>query len=251
MRHPKSSAIDWLRFGGVLFDLDGVLTDTASLHARAWKQTFDELLRLRAESAGEPFREFDIDGDYRRHVDGKPRFDGVRDFLRARSIDLPEGPEDAAPGLSSVRAVGNRKNELVNQLFRDEGVEPFPGSVALLRRVRELGLKTAVVTSSNDCDVVLSAAKIQDLFEAKVDADVATRRSLAGKPAPDTFLEAARELSLEPARAVVVEDAISGVQAGRSGDFGLVIGVARKGNAADLEQAGAHLVVEDLAEIVP
>lgn len=246
-----SSAINWSSFDGVLFDLDGVLTDTASLHARAWKQTFDELLRLRADQHGEPFREFDIDEDYHHYVDGKPRFDGVRSFLESRSIDLPEGPDDAAPGFDSVRAVGNRKNELVNRLFREEGVEPFEGSVALLRRVRELGLETAVVTSSNNCDAVLSAAKIQDLFAAKVDGDVATRRELKGKPAPDTFLEGARELGIEPARAVVVEDAISGVQAGRSGAFGLVIGVARKGNSAALAENGADLVVEDLAELLP
>jgi beta-phosphoglucomutase family hydrolase len=245
-----SSPVDWDRFEAVLFDLDGVLTDTASLHSEAWKQTFDEFLRQRAEASGEPFREFDIGEDYRRYVDGRPRYDGVRDFLHSRGIELPEGPEGAAPGFDSVRALGNRKDELVNRLFGERGVVPFAGSLALLRRVRERGLRTAVVTSSANCTAVLAAAKIQDLFDAKVDGVVAAGRALAGKPAPDSFLEGARELGVPPARAVVVEDAISGVQAGRSGGFGLVIGVARKGNARDLADNGADVVVEDLAELL-
>lgn len=250
MPPAESNTVDWGRFDAVLFDLDGVLTDTASLHSEAWKQTFDEFLRQRSEASGEPFREFDIRDDYHRYVDGRPRYDGVRDFLRSRAIELPEGPERAAPGLDSVRAVGNRKDELVNRLFEERGVVPFAGSLALLRQVRERGLRTAVVTSSANCESVLAAAKIRDLFDARVDGVIAARRALAGKPAPDTFLEGARELGVPPARAVVVEDAISGVQAGRAGGFGLVIGVARKGNARDLADNGADVVVEDLSELL-
>ena len=244
------SDVDWSRFGAVLFDLDGVLTDTASLHAEAWKQTFDELLRGRAEASGAPFREFALVDDYTAHVDGKPRFDGVRDFLASRGIVLPEGPDDAPPGFDSVQAVGNRKDGLVHRIFRERGVTPFPGSVAFARQAKSLGLRIGIVTSSGNCEAVLSAAGIPDLFDGHVDADVAKRRSLAGKPAPDTYLECARELGLDAARAVVVEDAIAGVQAGRAGRFGLVIGVARKGNARALRESGADLVVEDLAELV-
>jgi beta-phosphoglucomutase family hydrolase len=250
MSPEQSGSIAWDRFDAVLFDLDGVLTDTARLHTEAWKQTFDEFLRRRAEATGEPFRPFDPGSDYLRYVDGRPRFDGVRDFLRSREIDLPEGPDEAAPGFDTVRAVGNQKNELVNELFEARGIEAFPGSVALVRQLRAAGLRTGVVTSSGNCEVVLAAAKIQDLFEVKVDADLAARKQLAGKPAPDTFLEAARALGSEPGRSVVVEDAISGVQAGRSGGFGLVIGVSRKGNADALRESGADVVVSDLAELV-
>jgi beta-phosphoglucomutase family hydrolase len=245
-----AAKIAWERFDAVLFDLDGVLTDTASLHTEAWKQTFDEFLRRRSEATGEPFRPFDPGADYLRYVDGRPRFDGVRDFLRSREIDLPEGPEDAPPGFDTIRAVGNHKNALVNEIFESRGVEAFSGSVALVRQLRAAGLRTAVVTSSGNCEVVLAAAKIQDLFEVKVDGELAARKRLAGKPAPDAFLEAARALGAEPARSVVVEDAISGVEAGRSGGFGLVIGVARKGNAEALRESGAHVVVSDLAELV-
>jgi beta-phosphoglucomutase family hydrolase len=250
MSPDQTGKIAWDQFDAVLFDLDGVLTDTARLHTEAWKRTFDEFLRRRAEATGEPFRPFDPGADYLRYVDGRPRFDGVRDFLRSREIDLPEGPDEAAPGFDTVRAVGNQKNELVNELFESRGVEAFPGSVALVRQLRTAGLRTGVVTSSGNCEAVLAAAKIQDLFEVKVDADLAARKQLAGKPAPDTFLEAARALGSEPGRSVVVEDAISGVQAGRSGGFGLVIGVARKGNADALRESGADVVVSDLAELV-
>jgi beta-phosphoglucomutase family hydrolase len=250
MSREQSAEIAWDRFDAVLFDLDGVLTDTARLHTEAWKQTFDEFLRRRSEASGEPFRPFDPGADYLRYVDGRPRFDGVRDFLRSREIDLPEGLDDASPGFDTVRGVGNQKNELVNEIFESRGVEAFPGSVALVRQLRAAGLRTGVVTSSGNCEAVLVAAKIQDLFEVKVDADLAARKKLAGKPAPDTFLEAARMLSAPADRSVVVEDAISGVQAGCNGGFGLVIGVARKGNADALRESGAHVVVSDLSELV-
>jgi HAD superfamily hydrolase (TIGR01509 family) len=174
------------------------------------------------------------------------------DQFAENSRSLWSGIPNAAhrSGFDSVRAVGNRKDQLVNELFSERGIEPFPGSVAFLHQVRERSLPTAVVTSSANCDVVLAAAKLADLFETKVDGNVASQRSLAGKPAPDTFLEAARELGVEPQRAIVIEDAISGVQAGRAGAFGLVIGVARKDNAAALSRNGADVVVEDLGELV-
>ncbi len=250
MSREQTGNIAWEQFDAVLFDLDGVLTDTARLHTDAWRQTFDALLRRRSEASGEPFRPFDADVDYLRYVDGRPRFDGVRDFLRSREIALPEGPDEAAPGFDTIRGVGNHKNSLVNEIFESRGVEAFPGSVALVRQLRAAGIRTGVVTSSGNCDVVLAAAQIQELFEVKVDGDLAARKRLAGKPAPDTFLEGARALGVEPGRSVVVEDAIAGVQAGCSGGFGLVIGVARKGNAEALRESGAHVVVSDLAEIV-
>ena len=250
MGRNQTGEIAWEEFDAVLFDLDGVLTDTARLHTEAWKQTFDEFLRRRSDASGEPFRPFDPGADYLRYVDGRPRFDGVRDFLRSREIDLPEGPEQAAPGFDTIRGVGNHKNALVNEIFESRGVEAFPGSVALVRRLLAAGLRTGVVTSSGNCGAVLAAAKIQDLFEVQVDGDLAARKQLAGKPAPDTFLEGARALGAEPGRSVVVEDASSGVRAGCNGGFGLVIGVARKGNAEALRESGAHVVVSDLAEII-
>ncbi len=238
------------RFDAVLFDLDGVLTDTARIHAGCWKAMFDAFLRERAQTAGEDLRPFEIGTDYRLHVDGKPRFDGVRDFLASRGIALPEGAPDAAAGEESVCGLGNRKNEMVNVAIAEQGVEAYPGSVALVRRLRDEGIKTAVVSSSTNCETVLVAAKIADLFETRVDGEVAARLGLPGKPAPDTYLEAARRLGVEPERAVVVEDAIVGVQSGRAGRFGLVVGVARKDDADALRESGADVVVNDLAELV-
>jgi alpha,alpha-trehalase len=239
------------RFDAVLFDLDGVLTDTARLHAAAWKQMFDEYLAERAQRTGESLRLFDIGSDYIEYVDGKPRFDGVRDFLGSRGIELPEGAADDPPSRETVCGLGNRKNELVNATMASQGVEAYPGSVALVRTLRAQGMKTAVVTSSGNCDTVLAAAGIADLFDARVDGNDLGELGLAGKPAPDAFLEAARRLGVDAKRAVVVEDAISGVQAGRAGRFGLVLGVARKDNAQALADNGADLVVNDLAEALP
>jgi alpha,alpha-trehalase len=238
------------RFDAVLFDLDGVLTATAKVHASCWKKTFDEYLSKRAEEKGEPLVPFDTDGDYRLYVDGKPRFDGVRDFLSSRGIELPEGTPEASPEEESVCGLGNRKNVLVNEEIASGGVEAFEGSVAWVRKLRGTGIKTAVVSSSANCEAVLEAAGIADLFDARVDGVVARRLGLAGKPAPDTFLSAAKELGVGPGRAVVVEDAISGVQAGRAGGFGLVIGVDRKGDPEALMRNGADLVVSDLEEML-
>jgi beta-phosphoglucomutase family hydrolase len=251
MRQPDSrSPITRDRYDAVLLDLDGVITDTANLHALCWKQMFDKYLQDRATQRGETFRPFDITGDYRLYVDGKPRFDGVRDFLASRGIQLAEGSPDDPPEAETVGGLGNRKNELVNKIIEDVGVLPYEGSVKLLHQLRRQGFKIAVVTSSQNCAAVLTSAKLDDFFEIRVDGNVIHDRHLAGKPAPDMFLTAAERLGVEPKRAVVIEDAISGVEAGHAGNFGLVIGVARKGNVEELRHHGAHLVVNDLGELV-
>ena len=237
-------------FDAVLFDLDGVLTDTARIHSRAWKQTFDEFLRRRGPPGDPDLRPFDGDEDYRLHVDGKPRADGVRDFLRSRGITLPEGGPDDPAGAVTVAGVGILKDGLVQRAIESEGVEVYTGTLAWLEQLRGDGIRMAVVSSSSNCRVVLAAARIAARFEARVDGVTLEEQGLAGKPAPDSFLKAAHQLRVEPKRAVVVEDAISGVQAGRDGGFGLVIGVARKGDADALAANGANLVVSDLAELV-
>jgi beta-phosphoglucomutase family hydrolase len=250
MPPPGSTrAITRDHYDAVLFDLDGVITDTANLHATCWKQMFDEYLQQRALQRGEAFRPFDLATDYRLYVDGKPRFDGVRDFLKSRGIRLPEGsPEDPAVA-QTVGGLGNRKNELVNKILEEEGVEPYGGSVKLIHQLRREGFKIAVVTSSQNCKPVLRAAKLDAVFDALVDGKALLAQHLRGKPAPDTFLEGAKLLAVDPVRTVVIEDAISGVEAGSDGKFGLVIGVARNRNAEELRRHGAHLVVEDLAEL--
>lgn len=238
------------RYDAVLLDLDGVITDTASVHAACWKQMFDEYLQKRATQRGEAFRPFDIATDYRLYVDGKPRYDGVRDFLTSRGIRLPEGNPDDPPQAETVDGLGNRKNDLVNKIIEEKGVEPYEGSVELIHQLRLRGFKIAVVTSSQNCTVVLKAAKLDHFFDVQVDGNTIHAQHLAGKPAPDTYLMAAKLLGVDPARAVVIEDALSGVEAGSAGNFGLVIGVARKGNAEELRRHGAHLVVNDLGELV-
>jgi beta-phosphoglucomutase family hydrolase len=238
------------KYDAVLLDLDGVITDTASLHAACWKQMFDEYLQKRATQRSEAFRPFDLVTDYRLYVDGKPRFDGVRDFLASRGIQLPEGGPHDPPQVETVGGLGNRKNDLVNKLIEDVGVKPYEGSVQLIHHLRRHGFKIAVVTSSQNCAAVLKAVKLDACFDVQVDGNMIQAQQLAGKPAPDTYLIAAKLLGVEPARAVVIEDAISGVEAGFNGNFGLVIGVARKGNAEELKQHGAHLVVSDLGQLV-
>jgi beta-phosphoglucomutase family hydrolase len=251
MQHPENKpGISRDRFDAVLLDLDGVITDTASIHAACWKQMFDEYLQQRAAQRGEAFRPFDIATDYRLYVDGKPRYDGVRDFLTSRGIQLPEGAPDDPPQAETVDGLGNRKNDLVNKIIEEKGVEPYAGSVELIRQLRDRGFKIAVVTSSQNCTAVLKAAKVDHFFDVQVDGNVIHAEHLAGKPAPDSYLMAAKLLDVGPARAIVIEDALSGVESGRNGNFGLVIGVARKGNADELRQHGAHLVVNDLGELV-
>ena len=238
------------KFGAVLFDLDGVLTDTASIHSRAWKTVFDDYLLRRAEAVETAFVPFDFESDYRQHVDGRPRFEGVDKFLRSRGIELPWGRHDDPAGDGSVCAVGNRKNDLVGTILRDEGVKVYPGSLALLDRLAAERVPMAVVTSSANAGTVLEAGGITDMFDVRVDGNVAARLGLRGKPHPDPFLEAARQFGIKPSEAVVIEDALSGVQAGRAGRFGLVVGVDRHGDAEALKRAGADIVVADLAELV-
>jgi len=233
-----------------LFDLDGVLTKTAVVHAHAWKQTFDEFLKKRAEQKGEEFREFDIDTDYNEYVDGKPRYDGVRSFLESRGIELPEGDPDDPPSAETVCGLGNRKNELVLELIERDGVEPYEGSVAFVKAARAAGLRRAVVSSSANCQEVLEAAGIEDLFEARIDGRVTDEKQLKGKPAPDTYLAGAEALGVEPAAACVFEDAVSGVEAGHAGHFGHVVGVDRVDHAAALREHGADVVVKDLGELI-
>ena len=238
------------RYDAVLLDLDGVITDTASIHAACWKQIFDEYLQKRATQRGEAFRPFEIGADYRLYVDGKPRFDGAGDFLASRGIQLTEGGPHDPPQAETIGGLANHKDGLVNKIIQDQGVEPYEGSVKLLHQLRHEGFKTAVVTSSEHCETVLRVAKLDAFFDVRVDGNMVHAQHLAGKPAPDTFLMAAKLLGVEPIRAVVVEDALSGVQAGLNGKFGLVIGVARHANAEELRDHGAHVVVEDLGELV-
>jgi alpha,alpha-trehalase len=237
----------------VLFDLDGVLTATAHIHARCWKRMFDEYLRERAARTGEPFEPFepfDTERDYLPYVDGKPRYDGVRSFLASRGIELPWGDPADAPRTETVCGLGNRKNALFNEVLQEEPPEVFERTVQYVRFLRNRGIKTAVVTASKNATTVLRAAGIEQLFDVQMDGVVAAELGLAGKPQPDTFVEAARRLGVEPARAAVVEDAISGVQAGRAGGFGLVIGVDRTGNAEALRDNGADIVVPDAGDLL-
>jgi beta-phosphoglucomutase family hydrolase len=229
-----------------LFDLDGVLTKTAVVHAAAWKEMFDAFLRARPE----PFVPFDAVHDYDTYVDGKTRSDGVRSFLESRGIVLPEGAPDDPTGAETVRGLGNRKNALVLELIRRQGVEPYEDAEQFVRAVRAAGLTTAVVSSSANCREVVHAAGLDDLFDVRVDALVAADQGLAGKPAPDTYLAAARMLGAGPASAAVFEDALAGVEAGRAGGFALVVGVDRVGQADALHAHGADVVVQALTELL-
>lgn len=233
-----------------LFDLDGVLTQTAKVHAAAWKEMFDGFLREFATTRGLPFRPFDPVADYDQYVDGKPRSDGVRSFLAARGIDLPEGKEDDSPAQETVHGLGSRKNEIVLGLIRAEGVEPYEGSVRYVRAAKKAGLRRAVVSSSTNCREVLASAGMEDLFEQRIDGLVVERDHLKGKPSPDTFLAGARALGVEPGQAAVFEDALAGVAAGRAGGFACVVGVDRVGQADELRAHGADVVVRDLAELL-
>jgi beta-phosphoglucomutase family hydrolase len=233
-----------------LFDLDGVITQTATVHAAAWKQMFDDFLRERAERDGSAFVPFDAHDDYDRYVDGKPRLAGTRDFLVSRGIELPEGSDDDAPGTPTLHGLSNRKNDLVLTKIREDGVVVYDGSVDYVRRVRDAGLRTAVVSSSANTQAVLECTRLADLFDAVVDGVVAKQRGLPGKPAPDTFLAGAADLGVDADAAAVFEDALAGVEAGRAGKFGYVVGVDRVGQADALREHGADLVVSDLAELL-
>ncbi len=233
-----------------LFDLDGVLTETAKVHAAAWKEMFDTFLQARADKTGEPFVAFDVVADYDTYVDGKPRADGTRSFLESRHIRLPEGSPDDPPDAETVNGLGNAKNELVLAKIQEEGVEAYAGSVRYVKAVRAAGLHRAVVSSSVNCADVLVAAAIAGLFEVRVDGVSVEQDHLEGKPAPDTYLAAARALGVEPRAAAVFEDALSGVEAGKAGGFGFVVGVDRVGQAEALFSHGADVVVADLADLM-
>ncbi|MEU5753954.1 beta-phosphoglucomutase family hydrolase [Streptomyces sp. NPDC047829] len=228
-----------------LFDLDGVVTRTAVVHAAAWKETFDAFLR---ERDGADFRPF-TDSDYGEYVDGRPRADGVRTFLASRGVELPEGAPDDPPDARTVNGIGNRKNELVLEKIRTDGVEPYEGTLRYIDAVRAAGLATAIVSSSANTRDVLRSIDAERLFDVRIDGVVARERGLPGKPHPDTFLAAARDLGVEPARAAVFEDALAGMDAGRSGHFGYVVGVDRVGQTDALYAHGADRVVKDLDEL--
>ena len=237
--------MDWNDYDAALFDLDGVITPTAEVHMRAWAQMFGDFLRERG--IAEPY----TDEDYYTYVDGKPRYEGVQSFLASRGIELPAGDPGDAPSSVSVAGLGNRKNADFEQILETDGVEPYPGSVTLVNALVERGTKMAIVSSSRNATAVLRAAKMIDYFPVIVDGKVAAARGLAGKPYPDTFLDAAQQLGVPKERAVVFEDALSGVAAGRAGHFGLVVGVDRGVGPDKLRQSGATLVVKDLGELVP
>jgi beta-phosphoglucomutase family hydrolase len=228
----------------LLFDMDGVLTDTAKVHARAWKATFDAVLE--ELGTGPPF---DPGADYERYVDGRTRLDGVRAFLEARGVELPEGGPDDGPDALTVHGVGRRKNDLLLEILHTDGVEAYPGSVAFVHEARDRGLQTAVVSSSANAREALRSAGLEDCFDTWVDGIRIDREQLPGKPCPDTFLAAARDLGVDPPNAVVLEDALAGVEAGRAGGFGCVVGVDRVGHAQALRDHGADVVVADLAEL--
>ena len=233
-----------------LFDLDGVLTETAKVHAAAWKEMFDRYLQDRAARTGEDFVPFDEKDDYDTYVDGKPRYDGVRSFLASRGIELPEGKPDDPPSAETIHGLGNRKNEIVLRMIHERGVEAYPGSRRYLEAVRDAGLRRAVVSSSTNTRDVLAAAGIEDFFEARIDGIVAEREHLKGKPAPDTYLAGAKALDVTPDAAAVFEDALAGVEAGSAGGFACVVGVDRVGQADALREHGASVVVRDLAELL-
>lgn len=233
-----------------LFDLDGVLTDTASVHAGSWKQMFDEFLAARAAREGTSLRPFDVVTDYGPYVDGRPRLEGTREFLRSRGIELPEGGPGDAPDAATIHALSTRKNDLVQELIMTRGVDVYPGSVRYLHAVRAAGLTTAVVSSSANAAQVLEVAELTELIDHRVDGASAKERGLAGKPAPDTFLAAAADLGVAREHAVVFEDALAGVVAAKAGGFGAVIGVDRLDHAAALRAHGADVVVADLVELL-
>lgn len=242
--------MDIYAYQGWLFDLDGVLTKTADVHASAWQQAFDGFLDEEAKRSGRAFAPFDPVRDYERYVDGEPRADGVRNFLAARDIKLPEGTDDDPPDARTVNGVGNRKNALVLHLLDTQGVAVYEGAVRLVRVLRAMGTPLAVVSASENTQAALDAAGIADLFDARIDGHVVKERHLAGKPAPDSYLEGAKVLGVDPEHTVVVEDALAGVEAGRAGHFGLVVGVDHHDYADELRSHGADVVVSDLAQLL-
>jgi beta-phosphoglucomutase family hydrolase len=250
---PEHATISRSLHDGVIFDLDGVVTQTAAVHAAAWKRLFDGYLAERAARMGATregaLRPFDVDADYGPYVDGKPRYDGVRDFLASRSIELPWGDPADAPGRETVCGLGNGKDDLFTAEVRENGVRTFPSTIALIHALRDAGIAVGLMSSSRNTAMVLAATGTTGLFDVRIDGVVAEGLGLPGKPDPAVYLETARQLGVAPARAVVVEDALSGVEAGHRGGFALVIGVDRLGQAEALREHGADVVVDDLAEV--
>ncbi|WP_447986626.1 HAD family hydrolase [Nitrospira sp. Nam74] len=243
--------LDVARFKAALFDLDGVVTKTAAVHARAWRHLFNDYLKADSIRTDQPFRPFDIEHDYRQYVDGKPRYEGVKSFLDSRGIALPWGTPTDGPEENTIYGLGNKKDGYFQTYLRETGVEVYPGTVRFLRMVRDHGMKTAVVSSSNHAQQVIETAGLTPLFDTRIDGHEAQRLHLRGKPAPDTFVEAARRLDVPPPQAIIIEDALAGVEAGRKGGFGLVIGLDRRNQAEALRQHGADIVAADLAEFLP
>lgn len=246
----KAANISRDRLDAVLFDLDGVVTKTAVLHAAAWKRLFDEFLGRSAQRLKSAFMAFDVEADYNRYVDGKPRYDGVRSFLSSRRITIEEGQPDDPPDRETICGLGNRKDQYFAQALAAHGVETYPSTVDLIRKLRETGMRIGVVSASKHCAAILEAARLAELFDVRVDGEDAERLGLPGKPAPATFLEAARRLGVYAERAAVVEDAIAGVRAGHAGGFGLVVGVNRSSSYGALLEQGADVEVRDLGELL-
>ncbi|HEX7654989.1 MAG TPA: beta-phosphoglucomutase family hydrolase [Verrucomicrobiae bacterium] len=238
-----------LNFDAVIFDMDGVITRTASVHSQAWKSMFDGFLKVHSSRRGEPFHEFTHESDYLVYVDGRPRYQGVDRFLKSRNIQLPWGTANDSPGAETVCGLGNRKNEHFNALVEQHGVGIFESSLTLIRELRSQGIRIGLATSSKNSEFILGKAGILDFFETRVDGLVATELGLKGKPEPDIFTTACARLGCQPGRAIVMEDAVTGVEAGARGGFALVVGIARENNAHALKSHGAHIVVRDLAEL--
>ncbi len=233
----------------VIFDLDGVITKTARLHSQAWKELFNTYLEEKGQKNNQKYSEFRHDPDYLKYVDGKPRYDGVKSFLDSRDIDIPWGSPDDPPEKETICGLGNRKNELFRKVMHRDGVDVFPSTIELVKSLSERGIPAGVASSSKNCQEILQAAGIESLFGTRVDGIVYQELRLNGKPEPDIFLKACENLGVHPAHSVVVEDAVSGVQAGARGHFGLVIGIARESNADELKKNGADVVVTDLGEL--
>jgi beta-phosphoglucomutase family hydrolase len=236
-------------FTAVIFDLDGVITKTALVHSAAWREMFNDYLKYREKKYGEPFREFTHVNDYLPYIDGKLRYEGIKSFLESRGIRIPYGDPSDDPGQETICGLGNKKNNFFNRVLKRDGVEIYESTVTFIRKLRNEKIKTGVASSSKNCRAVLERAGILGLFDTRVDGDVSTRIGLKGKPEPDIFIKACENLGSSPDFTVIVEDAVSGVQAGRNGGFGLVIGIAREGNSDELKKNGADIVVKDISEL--
>jgi len=234
-----------INFQAVILDMDGVITQTVKLHMKAWKETFDNFLEKRDGTGFQPFET----RDYKIHIDGIPRFDGVRKFLKSRQIELPEGgPEDTDDEVS-IHSIGMTKNKVFRDLMETEGIEVFPDTFEMIEKWKNAGKKLAVISSSRNCELIIESAGLTDMFEVRVDGETLKQENLKGKPEPDIFLRASELLGVSPDQAIVIEDAILGVEAGKKGGFYLVVGVARDGEEKDLEEAGADIVVKELTEL--